>query len=385
MLAAEATLRAALAAKGLRYVGIRGNPHSKVLLLGEAPGEKEDAKGLPFIGPSGFLLDNMLQEAGFSPSETWFSNPYKTRPPDNRMDRLHELGVPHSLFHNQFFEELNAYKPTIIIACGKTGTQLLCPETKPKYEKKDDKKEGGLGNWRGSLLISPLLNWPHYVIPCYHPAYTLRNYEEREITIFILTRAYEEYMFWKKHGVLQPLPARSIITSPSYDIAHDFLNRCILSPDPISSDIELLKRKVPYTIAFALSPSIAMSLSFWNYSTIELRVLWRLMDKILSTKRHVGQNWTTFDSHWVRALGFSDNLSLVDDTLIMHHILWPELPHKLQFIGMQYSRQPYWKEEGKSWSAKEGLDKLMHYNALDAMVTYEAFIAMKEELRERKN
>src|SRR5438445_13265084 len=90
---AEAALRAALAAKGLRYVGTRGNLRSKVCILGEAPGEKEDLKGLPFVGPSGYLLDKMLNEAGFQNGEVWFTNPIKTRPPDNKMDRLHEFGI----------------------------------------------------------------------------------------------------------------------------------------------------------------------------------------------------------------------------------------------------------------------------------------------------
>lgn len=382
MLTAEATLRAALTAKGLRYVGIRGNPNSSVLVLGEAPGEKEDLKGLPFIGPSGYLLDKMLEEAGFTKGQVWFSNPYKTRPPDNKMDRLHELGIPHNLFHDQFFEELSHYKPTIIVACGKTGTQLLCPETKPY--RKGKQEEAGFGNWRGSLLISPLLNWPHYVIPMYHPAYVLRNYEEREICLFILQRAFEEWQYLAANGTLKSLPSRGIITNPDFDCASNFLQRCIDSSAPISVDIELLKRKVPYTISFALSPLEAVSLSFWNYPTDQLTRLWRQMDEIFRNKQQIGQNYTTFDCHWLRALGFSVNLSLCHDTLIRHHVLWPELPHRLQFQTMQYTREPYYKEEGKGWSLKEGLDRLMKYNCKDTLVTYEIYNEQEKEFVDRK-
>lgn len=379
---ADQVLRAALTTKGLKYVGIRGNPNSNVLLLGEAPGEKEDAKGLPFIGPSGHLLDSMLSEVGFTQRDTWFTNPYKTRPPDNRMDRLHELGVDTILFHNQFFEELRCYKPKIIIACGKTGTQLLCPETVQKKKGKDT--EGGFGNWRGSLLISPLLDWPHYIIPMYHPAFVLRTYDEREICVFILQRAFEEWRYFTKNGALQPLPTRGIVTNPSSDYAITFLKRCLASPDPISIDIELLRRKVPYTISFAISPQEAISLSFWNYLPEALRQIWRLMDEILQTKWQIGQNYTTFDAHWLRALGLSVNLSLVHDTLIRHHILWPELPHKLQFQTMQYTREPYYKEEGKGWSLKEGIDKLMKYNCKDTLVTYEIFNEQEKEFNDRR-
>jgi len=379
-------LQTALRSKGLNYVGIRGNPKSNVCILGEAPGEKEDAKGLPFVGPSGYLLDNMLVEAGFTRHDAWFSNPYKTRPPDNKMDRLHEYGIPFQLFHDQFFEELACYKPTIIIACGKTPTQLLCPETKGRKARsaKNEEEAEGFGNWRGSLLVSPLLNWPHYVIPMYHPAYVLRNYGEREICVFILQRAFEEWLYARTNKALRPLPCRGIITNPSYDAAFTFLGRCIASRDPISVDIELLWRKVPYTISFALSPHEAISLSFWNYPTTHLISLWRLMDEILRTKRQIGQNYTTFDAHWLRVLGFGVNLSLVDDTLIRHHILWPELPHKLQYQTMQYTRETYYKEEGKGWSPKEGLDRLMKYNCKDTLVTYEVYLEQEKEFHDRR-
>ena len=382
---ADNALRAALSQKGLRYVGYRGNQHARVLILGEAPGEREDAKGLPFIGPSGYLLDAMLKEGGFGAGEVWFTNPYKTRPPDNKMDRLHELGIPTKLFLDQFWEELDLYKPTIIVACGKTPTNLLCPFTKPKrIIKKQDEKKDGFGHWRGSLLTSPFLTWPHYVIPMYHPAFVLRQYSEREICIFILQRAFEEYQYWRRAGALQSLPTRSIITSPSFDVACGFLRRCIIFPGPISVDIELLKRKVPYTISFALSPWEAISLSFWNYLPVELVVLWRLMDEIFSTKQQIGQNYTTFDAHWLRALGFSVNLSLVHDTLVRHHILWPGLRHKLEFQTMQYTREPYYKEEGHSWSLRDGIDKLMKYNCKDTLVTYEIYNAQQTEFAERK-
>jgi uracil-DNA glycosylase len=380
----DTTLRSALAAKGLRYVGIRGNPKSPVCIIGEAPGADEDRLGYPFVGYSGQLLDTMIREAGFNnANDIWFTNPYKSRPPENDIKRIEELGIPINLFTDQFFEELRSNKPTIIVACGKTPANLLCPETKPKaYKGKEDEKEG-FGSWRGSLLISPYLDWPHYVIPCPHPAFVLRNYAEREICIFILTRAFEEFTYWQQNKALQSLPMRNLITNPSFGEAYDFLNRCSISHDHISVDIELLRRKVPYTISFALSPLWAISLSFWNYPVREASILWRKMDEIFSKSKIIGQNFTSFDAHWLRAMGFNININNVEDTLILHHILWPGLRHKLEFLGMQFLRQPFWKWEGKGWSQKDGLDQLMRYNALDAACTYEIYLRMMEELRER--
>jgi uracil-DNA glycosylase family 4 len=384
VLSADNALRAALSQKGLRYVGTRGNTRSNVCVLGEAPGEKEDLKGLPFVGPSGYLLDSMLKEAGFSVGETWFTNPYKTRPPDNKIDRLSELGIPTKIFLDQFWEELETHKPTIIISCGKTPTQLLCPFTKPtRIIKKQDEKKDGFGHWRGSLLTSPFLSFPHYIIPMYHPAFVLRQYSEREISIFILQRAFEEYSYWKKHGKLQPLPQFIIHTEPTFEQACEYLDRCIASPNPISVDIELLRRKVPYTIALAISIYEAMSMSFWNYTPQQLVILWRKLDEILRAKTIIGQNFCSFDSHWLRCLGFSVCLRNIHDTLIRHHILFPGLRHKLEFQGMQFTRIPFWKEEGHSWSPKKGIKSLMHYNALDTLGTYIIYEEQEKDFNER--
>jgi uracil-DNA glycosylase len=376
-------LRAALAAKGLRYVGIRGNPHAPVCIVGEAPGKDEDRQCLSFVGASGLLLDRMVSESGFVPSEVWFTNPYKTRPPDNQLDLLATLQVELDLFTNQFFEELRTYKPTIIVTCGKTATRLLCPQTIPKIRSKSDEDKEGFGSWRGSLLQSAALNWPHYIIPMYHPAFVLRNYAEREICVMILQRAFEEFTHWKRFQLLNPLPKREIITNPSYEDCCTYLERCINSQSFISIDIELLKRRVPYTISFALNPWSSMSLSLWNYDASQLVSIWRLIDGILSSKQIIGQNFTSFDAHWLRVLGFSVNLRNVHDTLIRHHVLWPGLRHKLEFQCMQYTRQPFYKWEGKEWTVKSPIEDLMHYNALDSAITYEVFNAQEEEFNER--
>src|SRR5438445_3198407 len=58
------------------------------------------------------------------------------------------------------------------------------------------------------------------------------------------------------------------------------------------------------------------------------------------------------------------------------------MSHKLDFLGMQFTRQPYWKDDGKSWNLREGMSKLKRYNALDASVTLEVFLRQTEELIE---
>ena len=330
----------------------------------------------------------MLDEAGFAINDYWLTNPYKVRPPDNKLNRLKEYGIPNEIFEEQFFEELSLYKPTIIITAGKTPTNLLCPQTTPKKKKKgevevDEEKEG-FGQWRGSLLRSPLLKWDHYVIPVYHPAYVLRNWAERQVSVHIYAKAFEELAFFANHGRLNPLPERRLQDSPSYDEVVGYLIDCFKQREPLSIDIELLfNRKLriryPYIFGIAKSPWDALAFTLWDYEGSRQRYILRLVNAILTHKRQIGQNFTTFDCHWLRAIGLRPRLNLVSDTLVRHHTLWPELPHTLAFTTMQYTREPYYKDTGKVWPAGANASQIRRYCCKDCCVTYEVHNEQEKE------
>ena len=332
---ARLALETELALKGLKFVGNRGVVGAPICFVGEAAGADEDACGFPFVGPSGRLLDAMISEGGLDANACWFTNPYKTRPPENKLGRLSELGIDTKTFHDEFFEELSETKPTFIVACGATPLQLLCPHTASKTD--DETK---IGKWRGSLLTSPRLGWPHYVFPIFHPAFILRTWDEKYFNTFLLAKLKAEYDYWKAQGRLNPLPIRSILHSPTYDEAVEYLNLSLASNDVISVDIELLRRKYPYTISFALQSDSAISIAFSDYTDIQASHVWRLIGRVLANKSILGQNYTNFDMYWLGALGFQPNISFVEDTRIRHAVIWPELSHKLDFMTIQYTREP---------------------------------------------
>lgn len=377
MLPKTLELKALCQKLGRRYVGFRGDPRAPIWIIGEAPGADEDQAGVPFVGTSGRELDRMLVEAGISLSLCCFVNPYKVRPPDNAIERFEETGITASLSHAQFFEELREYRPTFLIPVGGTPLSILCPAT---IDSRDH--EAKISKWRGSLLVSEELAWSHYVIPNFHPAYILREWSDRDVSVFIFRRIKEEYDYFVNNSKLQPLPERELLANPSFGEARDYLLTCLEQPNPISADIELLARKVPICIGLSYEPRSACSVSFFEGDASNQAILWRLINRILKEKRLVGQNWTTFDAHWMEALGFSSGIDLLDDTLVLHHILHCELSHKLDFQVMQYTRQPYYKDEGRGWQLREGLTKLKRYNCLDACCTLEVFYEEWKELNE---
>lgn len=388
-------LKDMIRAKGLRFVGTRGNPNDRVCIIGEAPGAEEDQAGLPFVGSSGKELGRMLIEAGwkgewyehqrtrfFQPTDVWFTNVYPVRPPANEASRLPEYGIPTEIFEETFLEQLRTYRPRIIVAAGATALGALCPETRGRDG------NARIGTFKGSLLKSSRLDWPHYVIPCPHPAFILRQWDERPVAVFCLERAREEWEYLQQYNELQPLPIRKMMLQPDADVLISTLTDYTHYKPTISVDIELLEG-MPAVYGIAISPFGAISFSILDYQTDALIKIWRLLNEVLKECPQIGQNYISFDCSWHEWLGMEPDLrifeSKTEDTLVMHHVLWPELPHKLEFLCMQYTREPYYKDEGKRWKPKDGIRKLMHYNSLDAAVTYEVWLAMRKELAERSN
>jgi uracil-DNA glycosylase family 4 len=371
-------LKALCATLGRKYVGFRGNPKAPLWLVGEGPGAEEDQLGVPFVGYSGRELDKMLVEAGISLNDCCFVNPYKVRPPDNDIERIEETGISRQIFEEQFREELNEYRPSFIVPLGGTSLRLLCPFT---IDTRD--KESKISKWRGSILSSDELKWPHYIIPDFHPAYILREWSDRDVAVFILRRVREEFDYWRVNRKHQPLPSRELIVQPSFDEAREFLKECIAHDGPTSVDIELLARRVPICIGLSFNKNRALSLEFFGYDREQSPTLWRLIENLLATKPIVGQNFSTFDVNWLNALGFDAHCRNLEDTLVRHHVLWPEMSHKLDFQVMQYTRQPFFKDEGKGWQLREGIKKLKRYNCLDSCCTLEVFEEQEKEFDER--
>lgn len=376
-------LKATCASLGRKYVGFRGNPRAPIWLVGEAPGAEEDQAGLPFVGYSGKELDKMLEEAGISLHDCCFTNPYKVRPPENDVSRIEETGIKREVFINQFFEELDQYRPQFLLPVGGTPLQLLCPST---VDSKD--KESKISKWRGSILTDDRFTWQPRIIPNFHPAYILREWSDRDVSVFIFRRVAEEFAFWRQNGKHKPLEERELIHSPSFAEAKDYLLECVHHDGPTSLDFELLARRVPFTLAASYHRNSAVSITLFDGDKSQLAVIWRLFERILSEKRTVGQNWTTFDANWANALGFSSGVDRCDDTLVRHHVLFPEMSHKLDFQVMQYTRIPFYKDDGKNWMARgvkpgsSGLRQLKRYNCLDACCTLEIFYEQEKEFAE---
>ena len=99
----------------------KGNFHSNVIFVGEAPGKNEDKKGEPFIGIAGKKLSIALQEAGISREEVYITNIVKCRPPKNRVPTT----IERETCQDYLKQEIAIIKPKIICILGNTAFNSL--------------------------------------------------------------------------------------------------------------------------------------------------------------------------------------------------------------------------------------------------------------------
>ena len=294
--------------------------------------------------------------------------------------------------YNIVESSLAHYQPPFIITLDEVGG-YFCGALKQQAKQKSFK--GQLNKYFGSLLSAEhsFISYPHYIFPMASPALYVSDWSERNIaTYFDLQKLRVELEYWKLHGTIQPLPQRNLIYSdlPLENLL-GYINR-LKSAKLLSVDIETCYPKgdsvfkphpgYPITIGLADSPDFGLSFNLFRQDIKETVVLWRELHGLLRDVPNLGQNYFNFDSHFLGALGFEINLGRVQDTLIRHHILWPELPHKLQFQTRQYTREPYYKDEGHHWSLKD-MTRLRRYNCLDVCVTYEIYLEQEKEFTER--
>ena len=98
-----------------------GNPKSKIMLIGEAPGASEDQEGVPFVGRAGQLLDKMLSSIDLDRKKVYISNIINFRPPENRRPTNDEIKryLPFILKH------IEIIKPKILVLLGSTAMNAL--------------------------------------------------------------------------------------------------------------------------------------------------------------------------------------------------------------------------------------------------------------------
>ena len=148
----------ALKATASRLVFADGDPKSRLMLIGEAPGYEEDKQGLPFVGRSGQLLDRMLAAIGLQRAQVYIANIVPWRPPGNRTPTPVETQICLPFIQRQ----IELADPDILVTVGQPSTGALLGVQ-------------GITKNRGRWFSYHTGTREIRAMPMLHPAYLLRS------------------------------------------------------------------------------------------------------------------------------------------------------------------------------------------------------------------
>ena len=325
-----------------------GPKDAKIAIVGEAWGEQEALIGKPFQGYSGQELTRMLQEAGLARRDCFLTNVLALHPPNNDLQALcvkkadcgDDYPHPHLGKVGQYLApcyltelerlrvELEEVRPNLIIALGATACWALLGTN-------------GIGALRGTVATGTLVS--SKVLPTYHPAAVLRNWAWRPIALADLIKAKRESAYAEIKR-----PKRFILVNPTIAECHEWIARHVHTE--CACDIET-KYGMIEMIGFSASAEHAMVVPFWDRA--KGGNFWespRLEREARDVVRSVLENPNIvkifqnglYDLQYLMKEGYRPR-SCLEDTMLYHHALYPEMQKGLGFLGSIYTSEPAWK------------------------------------------
>lgn len=322
---------------------------SSIFLCGEAPGKDEELLGIPFVGASGQELKRMLAEAGITLADCSMSNVFLERPNDNKIENFcvkkAECGYSHlpPLSQGKYFRkdllanrdrlygEIEASGASLVIALGNTACWALLDKT-------------GISSLRGAVTRSRYVGAK--ILPTFHPAAILRNWELRHTTVVDFIKAKSEAL--SKEVTYDKV---AILMEPTLGDLESFYNRALSIPR-FSYDIETKpSRRQILCVGFGLGEVSLVcpfvdrrkpGYSYWETLSDELTA-WRFVRAMLSLPcPKITQNGL-YDISWLwKLIGIAPRGDC-EDTMLFHHSMFPEMTKGLDFLGSIYCNLPAWK------------------------------------------
>ena len=351
-----------------------------LLLLGEAFGSNEARLGFGFVGASGVELLKMLGEAGViiltSEDRSYLSRFWQTSNPAlvdavwrlhpevyrTNVFNLHPLGndieqfcgpkataLPgypaltkskyvHAKFQSEIerlADELCAINPNLVVCLGNTPLWALAGTT-------------GISKLRGTTRLSTHTVTGIKILPTYHPAAILRQWENRPISVADLIKAGREAAYPEIRR-----PEREVWIEPTLEDLYEFERRYIADSPLLSCDIETSGSLIT-CIGFAPTPRAILVVpffdarrknkSYWPTNRDE-RDAWGFVKRVLENQTpKLFQNGLYDIAFLLRSAGIAVR-GAAEDTMLLHHALQPESLKGLGFLGSIYSDESAWKQE----------------------------------------
>lgn len=368
-----------------------GPTRAALCVVGMAPAREEVRLGRPFMGPSGQVLNDALRRAGCPRSEAYVTN---------LLDYPIPLGTsvftqPDIAHHIARCEaEVASRQPNVVLLLGNDPVRAFLPALS-----EGTKGAGLISKWRGSILPARVGGHVCKAVPAMHPAFFVRGAHKWEAVFrsVDIPRAVAE----SRTRELR-YPERRTLTAPTLREAVAYLENLRREPY-VSFDIETTPGYQDIAcVGFGSRVDEAICIPFVHkgstepYWSIENEVLiWKAIARLLqSDVPKIAQNAAFEWIHFWRNGIFPANLWI--DTMTLHHCLYPDFGgtedlyrkrdpnnpgHALAFINSQYTRTPFYKDEGRQWIPAYGDERFWRYNGMDVMVTLDIALQMWEEAK----
>ena len=334
-----------------------GKRSAKVMVVGEAPGAREDETHAAFVGQAGQLLTKLLEEAGFKRDDCYITNAVKCRPPENATPKRGEVKA----CAQYLAEEIDQVDPEIIIGLGNTALQALTGRS-------------GITKYRGKVYRLGNAK----ILCTFHPAAALRSaqYLPAIQADFAATRRLID-------GVRGPRTRTSLITTTAGVRA---LCKTLEGASTIAYDLETsgLHEWVDdakiVTLGVSWEPGRAAVVRI-DHVTGGLKRGWLDLKRVLEdpTKKYVAHN-EKFDRKWLARFGIFVPLGF--DTMIAAHVLDENRAKGLKPLSQMLLGADDYAEDTKDCYNAD-LKRLAIYNGKDCDYTLRLYYLFRQHLKEQ--
>ena len=343
-----------------------GTKHAKIMVVGEAPGAREDEEHRAFVGAAGKLLDEILREAGINRSECYITNAAKCRPPDNRTPTRTEVKT---CSEEYLVREWQKVSPNFVLLLGNSALQAVLGKS-------------GITKHRGT----PIQMGKATVLPTFHPAAALRNPSYGGP----LRADVQRFARMVRGEAAKAPPTRVRIIR---NVAQfKWLRRQLMQADLISFDIETTgldeqeEGSRIVSIGFSWEEGQAAVLPLWHSQSKWTRraydTLLRALKPTLERKdaKYIAHNGK-FDCRWLAHFGIYVNLTF--DTMLAAHMLEENRAKGLKPLSqILLGADAYDIGEDVRDAYNAPLKRLCIYNGKDTDYTLRLYHLFKSQLKQ---
>lgn len=342
----------------MKLVADDGTGAERIIVVGEAPGAQEEAQGRPFVGPSGWKMNEWHGYASLGRRDCYWTNVVPWRPPNNVIATVSAADMARCI--DELHDRLAAlHDPVVIVPTGNIALRALTGKT-------------GITKHRGSIYsYEDRKGRSIKVIPTIHPAAVFRTpgWERRCRLDWQRIAGDSEFRELR-------LPNREHFTRPTLEDLKGYVADVERNAESLAVDIETPGGTIT-CVGFSYDPAFSITipttLSYWK-TEAALAEAWHAIKTLCESDVPKVTHNGLFDTFWLE----DRDIRLRQwtwDTLALHHAIDATEDHALAYCASVDTREPYWKDEAKDpeEAAKyaSNLEAFWVYNGKDACVTRE--------------